>query len=276
MIFGVAALTMACGTEAFGPEGVPAFAVGDRDNNWTEYTPGLARVCAFYPYPEIHEGTSTFSATATGGGVVQGTFTIQQPPWEPHCVEAWNATDATLVDFTASLVAPAGNVSLDRIVTFSSLLGATPTMNTLYDVTSATLTVSDQIHASVWFKFKEDDTPPPAGEGCTPGYWKQRHHFDSWTDPYDPTDQFASVFADALPGLTLGEVLRLRRGGLNALGRHAVAALLNAASPDVEYDYSVEQVITLFNAAYASADAGAIENQKDGFDFLNNQGCPLD
>ena len=57
---------------------------------------------------------------------------------------------------------------------------------------------------------------------------------------------------------------------------HAVAALLNAASPDVEYDYSVEQVITLFNAAYASADAGAIENQKDGFDFLNNQGCPLD
>ncbi len=22
--------------------------------------------------------------------------------------------------------------------------------------------------------------PPPGGEGCTPGFWKQRQHFDSW------------------------------------------------------------------------------------------------
>ena len=22
--------------------------------------------------------------------------------------------------------------------------------------------------------------PPPGGEGCTPGFWKQDQHFDSW------------------------------------------------------------------------------------------------
>ena len=25
-----------------------------------------------------------------------------------------------------------------------------------------------------------DREPPPGGEGCTPGFWKQTQHFDSW------------------------------------------------------------------------------------------------
>ena len=37
-------------------------------------------------------------------------------------------------------------------------------------------------------------------------------------------------FDDAFPGMTLLEVLSQGGGGLNALGRHTVAALLNAAS----------------------------------------------
>ncbi|MDH3224417.1 MAG: hypothetical protein OEO23_11935, partial [Gemmatimonadota bacterium] len=76
------------------------------------------------------------------------------------------------------------------------------------------------------------DVPPPppgGGEGCTPGYWKQPHHFDSWTG-YDPEDLFSSAFEDAFPGMTLLEVLKQGGGGLKALGRHTVAALLNAAS----------------------------------------------
>ncbi|MGH2544967.1 MAG: DUF7507 domain-containing protein, partial [Ardenticatenaceae bacterium] len=31
------------------------------------------------------------------------------------------------------------------------------------------------------------------GEGCTPGYWKQAHHFDSWVG-FDPSDSFDAVF----------------------------------------------------------------------------------
>ena len=61
-------------------------------------------------------------------------------------------------------------------------------------------------------------------------------------------------------------------GGLKALGRHAVAALLNAASSGVDYDLTVQDVIDAFDAAFAS---GNYEAQKDIFEGFNEQGCPL-
>lgn len=111
------------------------------------------------------------------------------------------------------------------------------------------------------------------GEGCTPGYWKQRHHFDSWST-YHPTDQFSDVFEDAFPGMTLHQVLRQGGGGLKALGRHTVAGLLNAASPDTSYDMSVAEVIAAFNDVYPGAkrDYNRLKNQIEGF---NESGCPL-
>lgn len=116
--------------------------------------------------------------------------------------------------------------------------------------------------------------PPPTtgGEGCTPGYWKQRQHFGSWTSPYSPNKKFSTVFSNAFPGKTLLQVLGQGGGGLNALGRHTVAALLNAASAGVEYDLTVAQVIADFNEAYANGD---YEDLKDTFADLNEQGCPL-
>jgi hypothetical protein len=88
---------------------------------------------------------------------------------------------------------------------------------------------------------------------------------------------FVDVFGvNAFPGMTLLQVLELNGGGLQALGRHAVAALLAAASPDVDYDLTTSQVISLFNAAYASGSASTIESLKNRLDLLNNQGCPLD
>jgi hypothetical protein len=125
-------------------------------------------------------------------------------------------------------------------------------------------------------EFTSTLTPPPpppgGGEGCTPGYWKQAHHFDSWTAPYTPGTLFSTVFADAFPGLTLQQVAAQGGGGLKALGRHTVAALLNAASSGVDYDYSVADVIADFNAAFASGD---YETQKNLFAVANEQGCPL-
>jgi hypothetical protein len=44
------------------------------------------------------------------------------------------------------------------------------------------------------------------GQGCTPGYWKQPHHFHSWVG-YTPGQLFSSVFVNAFPGKTLLEVL---------------------------------------------------------------------
>ena len=67
-------------------------------------------------------------------------------------------------------------------------------------------------------------------EGCTPGYWKQDQHFDSWeATGYEPGDSFDVVFGVASSnGWTLLEALDAGGGDENALARHATAALLNA------------------------------------------------
>lgn len=127
----------------------------------------------------------------------------------------------------------------------------------------------------------EDDG---GGDGCTPGYWRQPHHFDSWVD-HDPDDLLGSVFD--LPGglqldqpehrtdpddLTLHDGVVLRGGGVNALIRHSVAALLNASSGDVDYDLTVSEVVMKFNAA---VDGGDVDGLKGEFESFNEQGCPL-
>ena len=61
-------------------------------------------------------------------------------------------------------------------------------------------------------------------------------------------------------------------GGLNALGRHTVAALLNGASADVDADLTAAQVIAAFNAVFPGGD---YEGQKNIFAGFNEQGCPL-
>src|SRR4051794_7347747 len=80
------------------------------------------------------------------------------------------------------------------------------------------------------------------GTGCTPGYWK--NNTGHWTGTgYSPTDLFDTVFGVKLfPGMTLLEVAG-QGGNKNgeALGRHAVAALLNSATSTIGYKYSTKQ-----------------------------------
>ena len=110
-------------------------------------------------------------------------------------------------------------------------------------------------------------------EGCTPGYWKQPQHVDSWSAPYTPDTLFSAVFEDAFAGMTLQEVLENGGGGLNALGRHTVAALLNAAS-DIEYGQTTADVIAAFNAVYPGSN-DAYNGVKNDFEYGNERGCPL-
>ena len=116
--------------------------------------------------------------------------------------------------------------------------------------------------------------PPTAFEGCTPGYWRQSQHFDSWVG-YTTSQLFGPVFS-VTPGFspsTLLNAVQLGGGGENALARHAVAAILNAANPDVNYAYSTAQIIAGVQNAYTTGD---FETFKDLLDFANNAGCPLD
>ncbi|MEX2205020.1 MAG: hypothetical protein WEF50_02195 [Myxococcota bacterium] len=113
---------------------------------------------------------------------------------------------------------------------------------------------------------------PQGGEGCTPGYWKQSHHFDSWTT-YLPTDSYEAVFGvDASFNKTLVGALGQGGGGEKALGRQAVAALLNAANPGVAYAYSVPEVIAIVQSAYSTRN---FERAKNELARANETRCPL-
>jgi hypothetical protein len=112
------------------------------------------------------------------------------------------------------------------------------------------------------------------GEGCTPGYWRQEHHYDSWTG-YAPGADFDATFGVNFfnPNITLGQAAWLGGGGVNALARHAVAALLNSTSAGVDYGLSTAQVIAAVQAAGASGDYEAAKNILAA---LNESGCDLD
>ena len=61
-------------------------------------------------------------------------------------------------------------------------------------------------------------------------------------------------------------------GGEKALGRHAVAALLNAATGGVDYAFAEADVIAMVQNAYATGDFNGI---KDLLQAENERGCPL-
>ena len=134
------------------------------------------------------------------------------------------------------------------------------------------LTDDTLVDLTIDFGFCEEDNS--RGEGCTPGYWKQPQHFDSWPSGLSPGTLFSDVFENAFPGKTLLQVLETGGGGLNALGRHTVAALLNAENDDVAYGMNGDMVIELFNDVYPGT-LFDYEGLKDFFAHKNEEGCPL-
>ena len=127
-------------------------------------------------------------------------------------------------------------------------------------------------------------TTRPKQEGCTPGYWKQPQHLDSWTG-YSPDQTLESVFdvpdAFGLDDVTLLAALSFHGGPTTAaaaqiLLRQAVAAILNAANSEVDYSLTEAEIIAEVNAALASGDRATILALAEQLDRLNNRGCPLD
>ena len=106
----------------------------------------------------------------------------------------------------------------------------------------------------------------PCGEGCTPGYWK--NHLDSWPPTgYAPSDDFDTTFGVDYfdPDISLEQAVNRRGGKVNRLARHGTAALLSAAHPDVDYPYTVAEVIAFVQAGDA-----------DPLVEANELGCPID
>jgi hypothetical protein len=96
---------------------------------------------------------------------------------------------------------------------------------------------------------------PGQGEGCTPGYW--RNHFEDWpATGYSTGQDFDTVFGTDYfsPNITLGQAIWRGGGGVNKIARHGTAALLSAAHPDVDYPYTVAQVISMVQSGGGNID----------------------
>lgn len=128
--------------------------------------------------------------------------------------------------------------------------------------------------------------PKVTCEGCTPGFWKQPQHLDTWNATgFRTSDKFNTVFGvtqynknDGTP-YTLLEVMQVLNGDGNGtpdpispnLGFHAVAALLNAGHASVNYGYTSGEIIALFKNTPANKAAAL----KDALAGLNERDCPL-
>ena len=123
--------------------------------------------------------------------------------------------------------------------------------------------------------------PPPPSEGCTPGYWK--NHTESWPPSgYSPSQLLSSVFSNtgSLGSNSLLTALGFPGGNTldgkkQILLRAAVASLLNAAHPGVDFDLTAAQVIASVNAALASNNKDTIIGLATQLDNANNGLCRL-
>lgn len=107
-----------------------------------------------------------------------------------------------------------------------------------------------------------------SGEGCAFTFWRAEENLVLWPEGRPPEHSAGDYF----PEMTYLDVLWLEGGGLNALGREAVAGILNAAHPDVQYGVTASQVRGAFMQAAAS---GEYESLRNVLEALNRRSCPL-
>jgi hypothetical protein len=238
---------------------------------------GTVVVCNFGPTYEATAGRAqNYTASVTGGGVTRGALDFPTLTLDfNYCEIIWRATspaDSAIITVNQTAV-PGTQISRMAVYQVPQ-----------FSLTDVPATGSYQLLATAntgyivkYFNSVVDVPPPPppvGGEGCTPGYWKRPKHFKNWTLPLAPTSRFSSVFGSSIFGtMTLLDVLNEGGGKERALGRHAVAALLNAASAGVNYDLTEAQVRSEFLAALGNRTT--VEAAKDRFQDFNQQGCPL-
>ena len=192
------------------------------------------------------------------------------------------------------IVTNTGDVDLTNVVVTDDILGPIGTIPSLAAGETQTLTANGNAAAGQYANLGTATGTPPVGpdvsdedpshylgegeySGLTPGFWK--NHTDLWVD-YTPGQFVGDVFdipaeLSDLADDTLLEALAYK-GGKDAIGmarnllRQAVAALLNASHPLVNYPTTVTDIITDTNDALATLDRDAMEVLKDQFDMWNN------
>ena len=132
------------------------------------------------------------------------------------------------------------------------------------------------------------------GQGCTPGFWKTHTTNAVWGPTgYSTSNSFRTIFEIdvgvslsiqvqtlsgkiTVPNPTLLQALGALGGDKAALMRHAVAALLNSAHPDVDYfNENPQAIIDMVEAAIESGNTTTMENLKNQLESENERGCPF-
>ena len=226
-------------------------AVGDSTTSAPEA--GKIKVC------KLGNVNGTFTVTGTG------TLTVISSPTTVTtntCIVVAEASDTTggnvTITETSAGLQSVSAVGLEGPVPFTN--GGSLFVNSIHGYTAT---------------FTNNVVVVTGNNGCTPGFWKQPQHFDSWPAGFTPTTSFNAAFgigSNWFPNtFTLLDALSNGGGGVNALGRQAAAALLNAAKGF--YPLSTAQVIADVQAAYA--DASIVESTKNLLEADNNLVCPL-
>jgi hypothetical protein len=221
-----------------------------------------------YPYADV------FDATLTSGGLIT-------PDGQANAGKSFCLT----TDVPTPTPTPTNTSTPTNTPTATPTPTNTPTSTpTATNTPTPTPTPTNTPTATPTKTATPTATPTPrANEGCTPGFWKQPQHLDSWVG-FAPGQTLESVFnvpnAFGLDNATLLEALSFQGGesvtdAARILLRAAVAALLNAASASVDFPLSVSDVTAQVNAALASGNRDTILALAARLDALNNLSCPL-
>jgi len=128
-------------------------------------------------------------------------------------------------------------------------------------------------------------------EGCTPGFWKNngdKHGASAWCERFSPSDPISMHFVLNDPLVirgkgkstttdpTLLQALDANGGGVNAMIRHGIAAMLNACSDCVQYEYSSpDDVISMIEGALNGDGPYTVDELHSMFAEANEAGCPV-
>ena len=209
-------------------------------------------------------GTGPIYITGVGGNGFPETVVITE-----SAQANWAVTNIDIVQHLGGGIFAAGGYT-------------TPRLDDAFNTTTRVATVYINRDMARTVTFTNDYTappPPPGGQGCTPGYWKQDHHFDSWPAGYTPGMSFNVALGLPNPNslwgttFTMLNALGANGGGKNALARHAAAAILNAASNGVNYNMTVADVQAAVLAALNNN--SLIDAKKNILAGFNELGCPL-
>lgn len=135
--------------------------------------------------------------------------------------------------------------------------------------------------------------PEPSGgdEGCTPGFWKNngdKHGASAW-DCFSPDTLFSVVFSLKEPLKIRGkgqrtitdpallQALGANGGGVNAMVRHGVAAMLNACSDCVDYAIGdpLQVIFMIEDTLNEVPGALTVDELHSMFAENNEAGCPV-